>query len=1364
MLENTTYTDKTSLLIENQFPAYIRDNPKYANFIAFVKTYYEWAEEHGDFTDGENSKFNFVNVSKNLLNYQDIDRTEDAYIDYFMQDFMPDFPTDCLADKRKLIKIARSLYLNRGIQDSYKFVFRALYDENVELYNHYNLVFKPSNNRWIQNRRILINSTDDRWYETKGKILFGSVSGGYAVITSVVKYVSDDLNEQNLLSIYIEKVNRKFQNGETVYTVDDMFRKIGDLEGIIVSSLFNLTIEDGGTSYKVGDPIIASGGLNQNLFNTRPAKLEVSRVSQSSIESVRIISVGDGYVPDAGELKSIDTDHDDGLRYYFQTTVGLEDVGDGEGANLSVVSYNNVKYPHWNTATDQFVGEGGLILENPRKVNNIFIDTLEEYINWPLAGIDFIALFNGSTSLKEDVIVELLHRASFNTYGITNIEVFEQGSKYSSNTKVVPSTQVTVHNTTNDTNTVFNTGDLGILGSISILNGGSGYREGDIFYVAGDGEGAYFKVTSLDNPTNGVITSVEWINIPDVYYPIGGSGYSESGLSDLSFEPYGTSDSDGNINATGQVNGSGAYFSITSILGKSCAVKPISTSYGQILQVDVLDQGFGYSDIPEIYTDVQDIVYSGDFEGCSRGFTVYQGTDAELTFVATFDSFVELDNGINLLRCYGCTGAVKANERIMWKWDIQQMPDDQVAYVVNYTNPDLFFDGGVRIYGNGQAVITAKISDGVSKQYGYFKNNNSLPSNTAQRIQSTIFNDYTYRLISSAQYENYEDPLKNILHPSGTQVYPIMSERDVKDFSITYSNITFIEQNIITEISYDDQGRIIVTIYGPIDFDISKIQLVFYRNGKVVFVAGIKESLLEEKSDVKVGVFSILSQSMTSIAGTRIEYNKTVVVVDGDITSIIPNVMYMKLTDSINSNRNVMYLQKISPSYPLVTGRRSEKISDILEVGEKIDYYGHEYRVDTIDDEAGYIEVTRTDVVDAKADAFISNGKVTKINITEKGKDYLYPPKIIIGNPDCKVAKAEASVNGSGKLSSLTITDGGSGYSLAPKVIIDQPEVIPARATSEINDSSEVARIVLDTIEDESGSLIIENYGYSSAPTVTINSPDALKNFRQATARAVISNGKVTRIEMVDPGRGYTKPPIVTISEPDQVPATASSAISNTKVSKLTIGSNSYSYYTKPPIVTIDPPVMDVATAEAEISTDVDSADYGSVTSVTLTNKGNMYLDEPPSVQFIRTEDGIIKLFDIASSIKNISTDSRYPHIIFFDFLEDPDDYTLRFNEGVWSVVGAYSIDEFINEEGMYDEILFNGNTYTIDYIEEVKKELYEEDGTPHNVTVGYRFHINEFIQDLNQSNISLRRIRNEGYISLLNSLIGTEVRVEYAN
>ena len=170
------YFTKTSLLVKNQLPRFIRDNEEYKNYVLFLEAYYEWMERSG----------NPIYESKNILNYIDIDRTTDEFIDYFMNSYMPGFPKNVLVDKRKLLRFSKELYSNKGIPSSFKFMFRVLYDEDVELYNHSDFILRSSSGKWVQTKFLNINTLDPKWRRTVGYKIYGSTSGGVATIESVI--------------------------------------------------------------------------------------------------------------------------------------------------------------------------------------------------------------------------------------------------------------------------------------------------------------------------------------------------------------------------------------------------------------------------------------------------------------------------------------------------------------------------------------------------------------------------------------------------------------------------------------------------------------------------------------------------------------------------------------------------------------------------------------------------------------------------------------------------------------------------------------------------------------------------------------------------------------------------------------------------------------------------------------------------------------------------------------------------------------------------------------------------------------------------------------------------------------------------
>ena len=99
---------KNSVLVDELLPEFLdTEGPK---FQAFMRAYYEWLETANQITDR----------SKNLLNYSDVDNTDEEFIKYFQREVMADFPENILANKALLITRIKDLYRSKGSEQSYK--------------------------------------------------------------------------------------------------------------------------------------------------------------------------------------------------------------------------------------------------------------------------------------------------------------------------------------------------------------------------------------------------------------------------------------------------------------------------------------------------------------------------------------------------------------------------------------------------------------------------------------------------------------------------------------------------------------------------------------------------------------------------------------------------------------------------------------------------------------------------------------------------------------------------------------------------------------------------------------------------------------------------------------------------------------------------------------------------------------------------------------------------------------------------------------------------------------------------------------------------------------------------------------------
>ena len=186
----------TSLFVSEQVPEFIRE--EYPLFIQFLRAYYEFLEQDistlpvlaGSFIVGTrytisnlgttdwqgigapagatvgtsfvatapgsgtgaatvtNPVGNNVNsVIKDIGTITDVDTALDQFEDSFINSFLESVPKDTQVDKDFLIKNILPLYLSKGIDESFKLLFRLLFNEEVD-------ISYPKNN--ILKRKIII--------------------------------------------------------------------------------------------------------------------------------------------------------------------------------------------------------------------------------------------------------------------------------------------------------------------------------------------------------------------------------------------------------------------------------------------------------------------------------------------------------------------------------------------------------------------------------------------------------------------------------------------------------------------------------------------------------------------------------------------------------------------------------------------------------------------------------------------------------------------------------------------------------------------------------------------------------------------------------------------------------------------------------------------------------------------------------------------------------------------------------------------------------------------------------------------------------------------------------------------------------
>ena len=695
---------KTSLLIKSQLPEFIRDEQAYANFVLFLEAYYEWLEQNHNVSDR----------TKNLLNYKDIDKTSAEFLDYFYNDFLAYFPQEILADKTKVTKLAKELYQSKGTPSSYKFLFRILYNSDVELFYTKDAVLKASAGKWYVPRSLKLSTTNLNFLKTSNLRVFGLTTKSIATIETAVE-------SGTKIEVFISNIERLFQSGEIVRVVDSNNQPVlfdGQiLEAKIVGQISQIKIDPNnrGLFYQPNDPVVVYNGLNTDIQSPIGATAQVNETTKGSIQRIKVETGGYGYRENPNTTISI-----------TNATGAIAVVG---SLNPDIASEANVSF----IPTDIIGFKKDIVIGN----------TNYHFTN--------VTVSNASTTL-----INTFSFLSFSSYPISSVLVENGGGGITIEPKISAQSLYSTDNPLVQGNLK----NLGILAPIQITDGGLGYQANDtIVFSGGSGYGAHANVTSVN--TNGSIVSVNYVyktNSPYHHYPLGGLGYNVF-VPEISVQ-------------SSNVSASGASLYIPGILGDGATFTPAVDRVGSISSIKIINPGEDYISIPSVSLKVQDIAVNGlEITNLpQQGDIVYQGTDFNNSvYLATVDSInILVSNGDPLQQIYNLR-VYNYNAKPVYTQPLK-IDRSNISMNLNNTYTEGRYDStGVITYGDGTAKATASYLNGLVVGAGQYLDTTGQPS-SFDVIQSQTYNNYTYEITLEKEIEKYRKTLLSLLHPTGMKV------------------------------------------------------------------------------------------------------------------------------------------------------------------------------------------------------------------------------------------------------------------------------------------------------------------------------------------------------------------------------------------------------------------------------------------------------------------------------------------------------------------------------------------------------------------------------------------------------------------
>jgi hypothetical protein len=259
---------KISTVIDDQIPDFIRED--HGVFVQFLKAYYEYLS---------------TIENRNLENLRDIDNTLDSFIDYFAKEILNPIPKDILADKRLLVKRVKDLYLSKGNIDSYKLLFRILYDNSADVYVPKVDMLRVSDGKFSKDtiiRTTLVSGTPN---ELIGSVIYQG-AGVYASVENVLltRYLNEDVYE-----LFINPASIVGDFKQSINIIGKSNIDNSDIILIPKTGIIKISLADRGLYYSIGDKITMKSSVGSGAF------AEVTNVTTGSIKDIQVVTRGSGY-------------------------------------------------------------------------------------------------------------------------------------------------------------------------------------------------------------------------------------------------------------------------------------------------------------------------------------------------------------------------------------------------------------------------------------------------------------------------------------------------------------------------------------------------------------------------------------------------------------------------------------------------------------------------------------------------------------------------------------------------------------------------------------------------------------------------------------------------------------------------------------------------------------------------------------------------------------------------------------------------------------------------------------------------------------------------------------------------------------
>ena len=236
MFNNAKLSPHVSALLDQFVPGYVREN--FPELIHFIEVYFNYLEDsHGS------------GYYQNTLPYQrDLTKQDQLFLDSIEQELGLFIPREFESAPRDFYYYITDLWRSKGTQEAIETFFRLLLNDQIIVRYPWDKVLKPSDGRWVIERKLRVSMISGDGYEFLGKEIRQVNNLGIAKVTKVERKIYSDVVIYEL-SLVANDIAGEFIDRDEIIVFDT------DLRAEIYRSVTGLKITNPGEGYQVGDRI-----------------------------------------------------------------------------------------------------------------------------------------------------------------------------------------------------------------------------------------------------------------------------------------------------------------------------------------------------------------------------------------------------------------------------------------------------------------------------------------------------------------------------------------------------------------------------------------------------------------------------------------------------------------------------------------------------------------------------------------------------------------------------------------------------------------------------------------------------------------------------------------------------------------------------------------------------------------------------------------------------------------------------------------------------------------------------------------------------------------------------------------------------